>query len=104
MRGLGNPSRASFRYDGFRGLGPTQPDCRKSSLFCHSEQSEESLLCSGPGKEREIPRFARNDKKLGDIFRSLVRWQVANAAVSGRDYAWLIVSLNRLASGGLIVF
>src|SRR5258708_23095229 len=44
---------------------------RKSGLFCHSERSEESLsgLCSG--KERGIPRFARNDKRVGHIFRAL---------------------------------
>ncbi len=41
----------------------------KGNLFCHSERSEESLLGSDPGKEREIPRFARNAKKVGHFFR-----------------------------------
>ena len=38
--------------------------------FCHSERSEESLFDLSPGKEREIPRFARNDKR-NCILRSL---------------------------------
>src|ERR1700688_750436 len=45
--------------------------CGKSSQFCHSERSEESLFDLRPRKEREIPRFARNDKK-NCIFRSLM--------------------------------
>jgi hypothetical protein len=39
--------------------------CGKSDLFCHSERSEESLFDLSPRKEGEIPRFARNDKKVG---------------------------------------
>src|ERR1700674_1998005 len=42
--------------------------CGKSSLFCHSERSEESLFDLTPRNEREIPRFARNDKKFGVLF------------------------------------
>jgi hypothetical protein len=53
-------------------------------------------------QEREIPRFARNDKRLGELFRTLFRRKVANAAIRGRDYAWLIVDLNRLASDRMI--
>src|SRR5271169_2640044 len=36
--------------------------------FCHSERSEESLRGLKPRKEREIPRFARNDKKVWGVF------------------------------------
>ena len=42
--------------------------CGKSNLFCHSERSEESLFGLSPRKEREIPRFARNDKRSGALF------------------------------------
>src|SRR4029077_12637173 len=35
---------------------------KKPRSFCHSERSEESLFDLAPGNEREIPRFARNDK------------------------------------------
>jgi putative membrane protein insertion efficiency factor len=45
----------------------------RDNLFCHSERSEESLLDSGIGKERKIPRFARNDKKSGNLFRTCYR-------------------------------
>ena len=37
--------------------------------LCHSEQSEESLFDLTPRKEREIPRFAQNDK-INYFFRS----------------------------------
>src|SRR5580692_6149121 len=45
----------------------------KSSLFCHSERSEESLFLFAGRSPGEIPRFARNDKKLRHFFRSLLR-------------------------------
>jgi hypothetical protein len=54
---------------GNRGGGFT--GCGKSSLFCYFERSEESLLGLSATKEREIPRFAQNDKRLWDFFRSL---------------------------------
>jgi hypothetical protein len=34
----------------------------KSQKRCHSERSEESLFDLGVGKEKEILRFAQNDK------------------------------------------
>jgi hypothetical protein len=37
---------------------------RERLHFCHSERSEESLFDLRPGKEREILRFAQNDKNL----------------------------------------
>jgi hypothetical protein len=40
---------------------------RNNSTFCHSERSEESPLGLSPGKDREIPRFARNDKRAGGL-------------------------------------
>jgi hypothetical protein len=43
---------------------------KNSPPFCHSERSEKSLLGFSPGKEREIPRFARNDE-LNYFFCSL---------------------------------
>jgi hypothetical protein len=43
-------------------------DCGKSSLFCHSERSEESLFDLSARKKGEIPRFARNDKILEGFF------------------------------------
>jgi hypothetical protein len=44
-------------------------------IFCHSERSEESLFDLTPQKEREIPRFARNDK-INYFFRILLRPEV----------------------------
>ena len=38
--------------------------------FCHSERSEESLLLLRGLNQREIPRFARNDK-MNYFFRRL---------------------------------
>ena len=35
------------------------------NLFCHSERGEESLFDLSLRKEREILRFARNDKMAG---------------------------------------
>jgi uncharacterized protein YlxP (DUF503 family) len=49
--------------DCLTGRGST--GCGKSGLFCHSERSEESLLGLLVSKEKEIPRSARNDKKVG---------------------------------------
>jgi len=46
----------------------------KAAYFCHSERSEESLPGLRPRKQREIPRSARNDKKLERIFRSFWNW------------------------------
>jgi hypothetical protein len=45
--------------------------CGKSNLFRHSERSEESLLGFRLGKDREILRLARNDKRLGGFLPSL---------------------------------
>jgi hypothetical protein len=42
-------------------------------VFCHSEQSEESLFDIGLRKEREIPRFARNDKMVDGLFPRAVK-------------------------------
>jgi hypothetical protein len=57
----------------------------KSNLFCHSERSEESLFGLSPTKEREIPRFARNDKKRGALFPQPVQpvwfWRSASAKI-----------------------
>jgi len=47
--------------------------CGKGSLFCHSERREESLFDLSPRKEREIPRFARNDKMLEGLFSQPVK-------------------------------
>jgi hypothetical protein len=57
----GRESKISLRNAAFRG-------CGKSKLFCHSERSEESLFGLTTRKEREIPRFARNDKRSGSPF------------------------------------
>jgi len=53
---------------------------KTSPEFCHSERSEESLfLFMGPNR-REIPRFARNDKK-NYFFRSLFNRDFQTAAI-----------------------
>jgi 4-aminobutyrate aminotransferase-like enzyme len=63
--------------------------CGKNIPFCHSERSEESLLGLNPTEEREIPRFARNDKKEGHVFRSVFGRSAAGA--EGR-----VVEMNAL--------
>src|SRR6202140_5578366 len=60
------PATLAFSRTGFTG-------CGKSSLFCHSERSEESLFDLTPGREREIPRSARNDKRSGALFPQPVK-------------------------------
>jgi hypothetical protein len=48
----------------FKTLKPFNP-LRPFKQFCHSEQSEESLFdFSAAQKEREILRFAQNDKNI----------------------------------------
>jgi len=42
---------------------------QKGALFCHSERSEESLLDLSARKEREILRFAQNDKRRRPVIR-----------------------------------
>jgi len=60
-------------------LARTLQGADKEKRFCHSERSEESLFDLAARKEREIPRSARNDKKMGHIFRNLFKQQVAPA-------------------------
>ena len=58
-------------------------DWGKSSLFWHSERSEESLFDRNSGKEREILRFAQNDK-INYLFRSLLKpCPTTNSEVAG---------------------
>jgi hypothetical protein len=52
----------------------TVTGCGKSNLFCHSERSEESLLGLSLTKEREILRFAQNDKNVGRFFPQPLRF------------------------------
>src|SRR5579862_261256 len=51
---------------------PTSTDhlagCGKSNLFCYSERSEESLFELSSIKQREILRFAQNDKMTEGLF------------------------------------
>jgi hypothetical protein len=53
-----------------RFVAPAFTSFGKSHLFCHSERSEESLFDVNSKKEREISRFARNDKKVGTFSAS----------------------------------
>jgi hypothetical protein len=43
---------------------------RKRQLFCHSERSEESLLCF-VSEDGGIPRFAQNCKRMEHFRKSL---------------------------------
>ena len=56
------PVRISFAWANRRTDGSTRAK-NNSPHFCHSEQNEESLFHFVKLNRREIPRFARNDKK-----------------------------------------
>src|SRR6202162_3791468 len=55
---------------GKKRIGKSELSKKVPPHFCHSQRSEQSLCDLSPRKEREIPRFARNDKR-NCILRSL---------------------------------
>ncbi len=73
----------------------TLTGCAKIRQFCHSERSEESLFLFKRIRTGEILRFAQNDKRFWDFYRSLfMQVSAASGYYSPLFRAFLVVQLQ----------